>query len=69
MADYVAIGQSIPSENFKQVVLGPPYTILNITTVTAATCLLNDKVAALSIQFFGQDSLWYGKPAPANTCP
>jgi LCP family protein required for cell wall assembly len=69
VADYVAIGQSIPSQNFKQVVLGPPYTILNITTVTAATCLLNDKVAALSIQFFGQDSLWYGKPTPANTCP
>lgn len=69
VADYVAIGQSIPSQNFKQVVLGPPYTILNITTVNAATCLLNDKVAALSIQLFGQDSLWYGKPAPANTCP
>jgi hypothetical protein len=30
---------------------------------------LNAKVAALSIQLFGKDSLWYGKPAPANTCP
>src|ERR1035437_3148422 len=69
VADYVAMAQNVPSQNFKQVVLGPPYTILNITTVNAATCLLNDKVAALSVQFFGQDSLWYGKPTPANTCP
>ena len=35
----------------------------------ATTCLLNYKVAELSIQLFGKDSLWYGKPAPANTCP
>ncbi len=69
VADYVAIGQSIPSANISQVVLGPPYTITGVTTVNAASCLLNAKVAALSVQFFGKDSLWYGKPAPANTCP
>jgi len=69
VADYVAMAQNVPSQNFKQVVLGPPYTILNISTVNAATCLLNDKVAALSVQFFGQYSLWYGRPAPRNTCP
>jgi hypothetical protein len=37
--------------------------------VNAANCLLNDKVAALSVQLFGKDSLWSGQPAPANTCP
>jgi hypothetical protein len=50
-------------------VLGPPYSITGITTVNAASCLLNSKVAALSIQLFGKDSTWSGKPAPANTCP
>jgi len=71
VADYVAIGQNVPSQNYTNVVLGPPYTILNVNTTSAAdtSCLLNYKVAALSIQLFGQDSLWYGKPAPANTCP
>ncbi len=69
VADYVALGQQVPSSNITQIVLGPPYTITGISTVNAANCLLNDKVAALSVQLFGKDSLWYGKPAPANTCP
>jgi LCP family protein required for cell wall assembly len=69
VADFVALGQDVPSANITQVVLGPPYTITGISTVNAANCLLNAKVAALSVQLFGTDSLWYGKPAPANTCP
>jgi LCP family protein required for cell wall assembly len=70
VADYVAMGQSVPSGNIKQIVLAPPtYSINGISSVTASSCLLNDKVAALSIQWFGQDSTWYGKPTPANTCP
>jgi LCP family protein required for cell wall assembly len=69
VADFVALGQDVPSGNITQVVLGPPYTITGISNVNAANCLLNDKVAALSVQLFGRDSLWYGKPAPANTCP
>ena len=69
VADYVALGQDVPSENITQVVLGPPYTVTGISNVNAANCLLNDKVAALSIQLFGADSLWNDKPVPANTCP
>jgi LCP family protein required for cell wall assembly len=71
VADYVNIGLGIPADNITQVVLGPPtYTIIPQTTGSAdTTCLLNDKVANLSIQLFGQDSLWYGKKTPANTCP
>ncbi len=65
-ADYMAAGQSIPGQNFRQVVLGPPYSILNSN---GSSCLLNYKVAELSIQLFGKDSTWYGKPTPANTCP
>jgi LCP family protein required for cell wall assembly len=68
VADYVALGQDVPSGNITQVVLGPPYTVTGISNVNAANCLLNDKVAALSIQLFGADSLWNDKPAPANTC-
>ncbi len=71
VGDYVAIGQSIPKDSFHQVVLGPPYTVTGLigSGTAATTCLLNYKVAELSIQLFGKDSLWYGKPAPANTCP
>jgi LCP family protein required for cell wall assembly len=71
VADYIAIGQSIPGENIKQQVLGPPdYTVIlpSGTSTASTTCLLNARVAALSVQLFGTDSLWYGKPAPANTC-
>jgi hypothetical protein len=72
VADYVAIGQSIPSQNITQVVLGPPtYTLTNGNSASSAatSCLINSKVAELSIQLFGKDSTWSGKPAPANTCP
>ena len=70
VADYVAIGQNVQSGSIKQVVLEPPtYSVTGISTVTASSCLINAKVAALSVQWFGKDSTWYGKPAPANTCP
>ena len=70
VANFAAEAQNVPSENIKQVVLEPPtYSVTGITTVNAASCLINSKVAALSIQWFGKDSTWYGKPAPANTCP
>ena len=66
VADYVAMGQSVSSGNIKQVVLGPPY---EIPAPASMYCLLNDKLAALSIEWFGTESTWYGKPAPASTCP
>jgi LCP family protein required for cell wall assembly len=69
VADFVALGQDVPKGNITQVVLGPPYTITGTSTTNSANCLLNDKVAEVSIQLFGRDSLWYGLPAPANTCP
>jgi LCP family protein required for cell wall assembly len=70
LADYIAAGQAVPSQNITNVVLSVDagYSIWPKTTSTAS-CLLNYKVAALSVQLFGADSLWYGKPAPANTCP
>jgi LCP family protein required for cell wall assembly len=69
LADYISMALNVPSGNITQVVLGPPYTITGTSTTNAANCLLNDKVAALSVQLFGTDSLWYVQPAPANTCP
>jgi LCP family protein required for cell wall assembly len=66
VADYVAMGQSVSSGDIKHVVLGPPY---EIPAPAAMYCLLNDKLAALSIGWFGTESTWYGKPAPAITCP
>jgi LCP family protein required for cell wall assembly len=70
VADYVAIGQNVPSGNFTQIVLSVDagYSIWPRAT-SSASCLLNYKVAQLSRKLFGSDSLWTGKPDPANTCP
>ena len=68
VADYIAKGQDVPSQNIKNVVLSVP-AYGNYIAGTSASCLFNDKVAAESITLFGTDSTWYGKPAPANTCP
>ena len=67
VADYVNEVVSKPSfPTVSQVVLSPSagYSMY----YGSAVCLYNAKVAALSVKLFGKDSLWYGKPAPANTC-
>jgi LCP family protein required for cell wall assembly len=66
VADYVAIGQDVPSGNFTQVVLDGQYFWGYLTS--GASCLHYDKVADLSRQIFGQDSLWSGKADPPATC-
>jgi LCP family protein required for cell wall assembly len=67
VADYLDIGQRVPSGNFDQVVLSPDQNYSEYLS-NGALCLFNSSVATLSIKLFGNDSLWYGKPAPANTC-
>jgi LCP family protein required for cell wall assembly len=69
VADYAAAAANVPSSNFTQIVLGPPYTVGGITKSKASICLLMPKVASESITLFGEDSTWYGKPEPTNTCP
>ena len=73
VADYVGIGTGVPKENITQVVLSPTagYSVYyrDDPTSPAKLCLLNAKVAAMSVKLFGKDSLWYGKSAPVNTCP
>ncbi len=68
VADYIAIGQDVPSSSFQQVVLSPSAGYSQYLP-SGAVCLFTAKLAELSKQLFGQDSLWSGKPAPANTCP
>jgi anionic cell wall polymer biosynthesis LytR-Cps2A-Psr (LCP) family protein len=68
VADYIAIGQGIPDGNFQQVLLSPTAGYSEYLP-SGALCLFNAKVAAESVKLFGTDSLWSGKPAPANTCP
>jgi LCP family protein required for cell wall assembly len=65
--DYIAIGQDIPKERIRQVVLsvGANYS----EYVGSAVCLYNNKVAALSRDLFGQDSLFDHRPDLPNTCP
>lgn len=67
VADYIDIGQNVPSENFHQVVLSVPDYAYYMTS--GGTCLLYPKVAAESIALFGTDSTWSGKPVPAFSCP
>ncbi|MGA3058025.1 MAG: LCP family protein [Candidatus Limnocylindrales bacterium] len=66
VADYVAIGENVPSGNFKQVVLDGPYFWGYLGS--GAACLNYNKVAVLSRELFGEDSLWWGKADPAPTC-
>jgi LCP family protein required for cell wall assembly len=67
VADYMAIGMNVPSQNITNLVLGTDagysYYLSN-----GASCIYAGKVAQESIQLFGKDSLWYGKPLPVNTC-
>jgi LCP family protein required for cell wall assembly len=67
VADYVDIGQNVPSDNFHQVVLSVPDYAYYMTN--GGTCMLYGKVAAESVKLFGSDSTWSGKPAPAFSCP
>jgi LCP family protein required for cell wall assembly len=67
VADYIAMGQDVPSQNITNVVLSVPE--YGNYFGASNSCLYNYKVAAESIKLFGQDSTWYGKPPPANTCP
>jgi polyisoprenyl-teichoic acid--peptidoglycan teichoic acid transferase len=71
LADYVDTGDKVPSSNITQIVLSVSagYSIWPRPSNSSASCLLDYKVAQLSRQLFGKDSLWYGQRDPANTCP
>jgi hypothetical protein len=70
IADMVALGEQIPKDSIRQVVLGPPYSNLRAagSDGPATSCLRLDLIAPLSVELFGQDSRYYGKKQP-NTCP
>jgi LCP family protein required for cell wall assembly len=65
--DYISIGQGVPKQNIRQVVLDPSDNYSEY--VGAEVCLFTGRIAALSKQLFGADSLWNGKVVPDNTCP
>jgi LCP family protein required for cell wall assembly len=69
VADMVALVGGVSSANISQVVLGPPFSLGNAapTSGTWTSCLELDKVAAKSIELFGQDSRYYGQTQP-KTC-
>ncbi len=72
VADYIAAAEAVPSKSFTNLVLGPPYTKsvpMSLTGGKASICMSMPLVAAESIKLFGKDSLYYGKPTPANVCP
>jgi LCP family protein required for cell wall assembly len=72
VADYVAAAEGVPTQSYTQIVLGPPYTKsvpMSLSRGKASICMSMPMVAAESIKLFGKDSLYYGKPTPANVCP
>ena len=72
VADYIADAEAVPSNNFTNLVLGPPYTSSiphGLSGGKSSICLNIPMVATQSIKMFGTDSLYYGKAKPANTCP
>lgn len=72
VADYIADAEAVPSKSFTQIVLGPPYTASVPTSLSngkSSICLSIPMTAVESIKLFGSDSLYYGKPKPANSCP
>jgi LCP family protein required for cell wall assembly len=70
IADYVNIAENVPSQNITQLILQPnTYAIQNLPGWGASICPNLPAVAQESITLFGQDSLYYGKSAPANIRP
>jgi LCP family protein required for cell wall assembly len=67
VADMVEFAQSVPSDNYANYVLGPPYSVSTATATAATSCLDLGKVAPLSVKLFGTDSRYYGKTQP-STC-
>ena len=69
VADMVALVGGVASVNIAQVVLGPPFSLVNAapTSGTWTSCLELDKVAAKSIELFGKESRYFGQTQP-KTC-
>jgi LCP family protein required for cell wall assembly len=61
VADMVKATDAIPSTSYDRVVLGPPYSVGGTTNGAYTSCLKLDKVAEVSVQFFGKASAYYGK--------
>ncbi|HEX7544295.1 MAG TPA: LCP family protein [Candidatus Limnocylindrales bacterium] len=69
VADMVALVGGVASVNIAQVVLGPPFSLVNAapTSGTWTSCLELDKVAAKSIELFGKESRYFGQ-TQGQTC-
>ena len=61
VADTVKFVQSVPSANWDNYVLGPPYSVSTASATASTSCLQLDKVATLSVKLFGTDSRYSGK--------
>ena len=72
VGEMVQLDRGVTSDNAKQVVLGPPYAYHPPTNTTGGVYELRldmDKLAAISIEFFGTDSAYYvtrtANPSPS----
>jgi LCP family protein required for cell wall assembly len=69
LSDMLAIGQSLDDKNIRRVVLGPPYAKNPPASESGGVYMLKlemDRLAALSIELFGNDSSYASAGGPAN---
>ena len=59
--DMVQAADTIPGTSYDRVVLGPPYSVGGTSSSAYTSCLKLDKVAEVSVKFFGKTSAYYGK--------
>jgi polyisoprenyl-teichoic acid--peptidoglycan teichoic acid transferase len=59
--DMVKEADAVPDTSYDRVVLGPPYSVGGTTNGAYTSCLKLDKVAEISVKFFGKDSAYSGK--------
>lgn len=72
LRDYLGLADTISSAKVQRYVLGPPYTTHPPTDSTGGTYILvldQARLAALSVQLFGRDSLFFQEPAVASPSP
>lgn len=66
--EMLEIGQALDDKNIRRVVLGPPYALHPPTDETGGIYILRlemDRLAALSVELFGDDSSYASAGAPA----
>ena len=67
LSEMLALGRSIDDASIVRAVLGPPYALRDVNAADYRLVIVPEKFRALSIKFFGSDSIF--APAPGSPAP